>query len=54
MKEVTIKKNQTLGDLALLSMETFEIKDVELKNIRFRTYDPKLKVKMAAYDSFET
>lgn len=54
MKEVTIKKNQTLGELALLALETFDIKDLELKNIRFRTYDPKLKVKMAAYDSFET
>jgi hypothetical protein len=54
MKEITIKKNQTLGELALLTMEVFEIKGIDLKNIRFRTYDPKLKVKMAAHENFET
>ena len=54
MKEITIKKNQTLGELALNAMEAFEIKGVELKNMRFRNYDPRLKVKMASHDSFET
>ena len=54
MKEITIKKNQTLGELALNAIEIFEIKEIDLKNMRFRNYDPKLKVKMAAHESFET
>ena len=50
MTEVTIKKNQTLGELFLLVCDTLEIKDVELKNFRLRLYDPKLKVKMGVQD----
>ena len=53
MKEITIKKNQTLGELALGAIDAFEIKGIEIKNFRFRTYDPKIKVSMAIHDSFE-
>lgn len=50
MTEVTIKKNQTLGELCLLIQQTLGIKEVELANFRLRLYDPKLKVKMGVHD----
>jgi hypothetical protein len=34
-------------------MEEFEIKDLSLKNLRLRSYDPKLKAKMAVYDHWD-
>jgi hypothetical protein len=46
MTEVTIKKNQTLGELCLLIMQTLGFADCDLSNFRLRLYDPKLKVKM--------
>ena len=46
MTEVTIKKNQTLGELCQLVMSSLGIKDCDLANFRLRLYDPKLKVKM--------
>lgn len=34
-------------------MELYEIKDQPLKNFRLRTYDPKLKVKLAVHDHYD-
>ena len=53
MKEISIKKNQTLGELASLAMEHFEIKDTSLENLRFRLFDSRLKVKQGIYDKHE-
>lgn len=35
-------------------IEEFGIKNVELKNLRLRNYDPKLKAKMAVYDHWDS
>ena len=45
MKAMSIKKNQTLGELATLAMDNFGIKDISLDNLRFRLFDSRLKVK---------
>jgi len=50
LTEVTIKKNQTLGELSLLICDTLGLKDIDLQNFRLRLYDPKLKVKMGVHD----
>ena len=34
-------------------MELFEIQDVPIKNFRLRTYDPKLKARMAVHAHFD-
>lgn len=51
MKEITIKKNQTLAELINLVRDTFQL--AEGSELRLRTYDPKLKIKMAVHDMLD-
>jgi hypothetical protein len=42
MKELNVRRNDTLRDLVVKIEEEFGIKDIPLMNIRLRNYDPKL------------
>lgn len=53
MKELNVKKNQTLRELIELIMETYKIKDVPIEQLRLRYYDPKLKVKLQVFDKYD-
>jgi len=46
MKEINTKKNLSLKELILQLVSDFDLKETSLNNIRLRTYDPKLKVKL--------
>lgn len=46
-----MKKTNTLAEIALKAMHDFGIEGVDLKDFRFRAYDPKLKVKLSPYEN---
>jgi len=48
-----LKKNDVLKDVANKIMEEFNIKEVDLRNFRLRTYDPKLKACMNIFDHWD-
>lgn len=54
VKEVSIRKDKKLGELCSVVLETFEVKDLSVHNMRVRTYDDKLKVKLTPIEGAET
>ena len=53
MKEVNVKKNQTLTELILLCYEAFGIEGKEVNEGRLRAYDAVMKVRLGVFDLYE-
>ena len=52
-KTLTFKKNDLYQEVALKIIEEFGLGEISLDNFRLRSYDPKIKAKMAYYEGFD-
>lgn len=53
VKDITVRKTQTIAELALVCYEQFGITGKEVSDCRFRAYDAMMKVRLAVFDNHQ-